>query len=138
MPEEEQQGNAAGARFTQGDIGPSLMRLQNLIQAGLDDFAFDHYREAYNKIAFSGTTGALDALGKQQTGDTADPKDPVNVFRFATDAWFYSAVEMWDGIRDLTNQYFQDLSNYAGRHPTPPPAKKAKSTTKKSSPRKPA
>jgi len=138
MPEEEQQGNAAGARFTQGDIGPSLMRLQNLIQAGLDDFAFDHYREAYNKIAFSGTTGALDALGKQQTGDTADPKDPVNVFRFATDAWFYSAVEMWDGIRDLTNQYFQDLSNYAGRHPTPPPAKKAKSTPKKSSPRKPA
>ena len=48
------------------------------------------------------------------------------MFRFAADAWFCSAVEMWGGVQDLTNQYLQNLSNYAGRYPTttttPPPS----------------
>lgn len=111
----------AGDRY---DLGTPIEMLRTLVEACLDDFDVDTYSEAYRRIALSGTTGALEALGKQQKGGASSTEDPVNMFRFAADAWFCSAVEMWDGVQDLTNQYLQNLSNYAGRYPTttPPPS----------------
>jgi hypothetical protein len=116
----EPEGSPTGPLVTQGDIEEPLERLQNMIQACLDDFDPEHYRDAYRKIAFSGTYGAAKALEKQRPGGSGSSGDPVNVFRFTTDTWFNSAVHAWEGMCDLTNQYLQDLSNYAGRYPTTP------------------
>jgi hypothetical protein len=119
-----------------------------MIQAWFDQLDYENYADAYRKLALSATTGALDALAKQQVGASASRTDRVDVASFLADAWLSSVATAWDASRDVSLEFLNDLSRYLdldlGSEPKRAPAKKttkgratkttksaAKKTTKK-------
>jgi hypothetical protein len=111
----DNQGKQAGPTgFTHGTLSDSVLKTAQAIEEWFDEIDFEKYRGPYRKLALSGTTGALDALGKQQEGDTSPPDEPVDITRFLVDTWLCSMANAWDATRDLSWLYQKDFSRYVG------------------------
>jgi hypothetical protein len=134
------QRGRSGPVVTHALLAESVTQTEQMIEAWFDEFDYDDYADAYRKIALSGTTGAFEALAKQQVGSSTSPGDPVDVARFLADAWLSSVANAFDATRDVSREYLNDLSRYLGldlrSEPKRAPAKKstkgaAKKTTKR-------
>ena len=135
-------GGALGAAFDQGLLSETIEAYTSAVEAWFNDIHTQKYVDGYRRLALSGTTGALDALGKQQSGNTTKSTDPVDVTNFFADAWLSTVSTAMSVTRDLNRQFVNDLSTYLGTPvPTPPkraaPKKGAKKAAQKRA-RKPA
>ena len=137
-------GNRGGSRragFSHGQLADQIDGTAQMIQAWFDDVDYKKYADSYRKLALSGTTGAMQALEKQQVGRTTRPGDPVDPARFFADTWLSSMANAWIATRDINQQFLDDFSRYFGSVNASPPkrtaAKKAtkKATKKRAAPR---
>ena len=132
-------GRSSGGGFDQGLLSETIAQTRQMIEAWFDDLENPNYLAGYRKLALSGTTGALEALAKQQVGRTTSSGDAVDVPSFLADAWLGTVANAWAATRDINQQFLDDFSvNFgagAGSQPKPPPAKKA---TKKAAKKRPA
>jgi hypothetical protein len=114
-----------GGSPTKGGIEESVDQAKQMIEAWFESLDYSKYDKAYREIALSGTAGALDALALQQDGGSSDSGDTVDYPRFLSDAYARTIAHAWDGTRDLTMQYLDDVFRYVGWYkdgPPPPPA----------------
>jgi hypothetical protein len=100
------------AGFNHGLLSQYAVQTKEIIQELFEEENSKKYRDAYLKLALSGTTGALEALGKQQDGETSKDADPVDMTRFLADAWLSSMANAWDATRDLSRLWQNDFSRY--------------------------
>src|SRR4051794_26826052 len=109
----DEQGTRPGhAGFTQGMLSKYVVEADEAIQECFDELDYESYGKAYLKLATSGTTGALEALGKQQEGKTSKGSDPVDLTRFLADTWLSSMANAWDATRDLSRLWQKDFCRY--------------------------
>src|SRR5580765_5762942 len=108
MADEKPASGPAG--FDHGGVSQSVQQTQRMITAWFKELDPKAYLDAYQKLALSGTTGALEALRKQQKGKSAKKTDPVDPARFLADAWLGSVAEAWDATRDISREFMQDLA----------------------------
>ena len=127
----DEQGTRAGQTgFTQGLLSDSIQQTEQVIQEWFDELDYKKYGDAYLKLALSGTTGALEALGRQQEGKSSSANDPVDLTRFLADTWLSSMANAWDATRDLGRLVQKDFSRYVGVDTQSAEASSAKTTTK--------
>jgi hypothetical protein len=111
----DEQGTQSGPTgFTHGTLSDSVLKTAQAIEECFDEINLKKYRDGYRKLALSGTTGAMEALSKQQEGETTPPNTPVDMTRFLADTWLRSMANAWDATCDLTWLYQKDFSRYVG------------------------
>jgi hypothetical protein len=109
------EGTRSGpAGFTQGMLSKYVSETQEIVEEWFDEENFEKYREAYLKLATSGTNGALDALLNQQKGPSSGEDDPVDITRFLADSWLGAMKYAWDATRDLSRLWQNDFSRNLG------------------------
>ncbi len=110
------EGTRSGpAGFTQGMLAKYVSETKEIVEEWFDEENFEKYREAYLKLATSGTNGAFDALLNQQKGGTSGEDDPVDITRFLADTWLGTMKYAWDATRDLSRLWQNDFSRNLGR-----------------------
>src|SRR5690349_5842182 len=106
-------------------LAGTITETAQMIEAWLDDVDYKNYAAGYRKLALSGTTGALEALAKQQVGRTTKPGDTVDAATFFADAWLGGMTNAWAASRDLGQQFMDDVSTYVGANARPRPQRTA-------------
>jgi len=125
-------GPGGGGSPTKGGIEESAQQVQQAIEAWFDDLDYAKYDKGYREIALSGVNGTLEALAEQQDGESSDSGDKVDYPRFVADAYTRTMLHAWDGWRDVTMQYLDDVYRYVGWYrdsnasTSPPPEGEAK------------
>jgi hypothetical protein len=125
-------GRPGQVGFDKGLLAGTSAETAQMIEAWFDDVDYKNYVAGYRKLALSGTTGALEALAKQQVGRTTKPGDTVDAATFFADAWLSSMTNAWTATRDINQQFVDDLSRFLGSDvPSRPQRTAAKKATKK-------
>ena len=112
-------------------LAATVTETRQAIEAWFDDVDFKNYAAGYRKLALSGTTGALEALAKQQEGRTTKSGDTVDAATFFADAWLSSMTNAWAATRDISQQFMDDVSLYLGSSAGSPPPRTATKAAKK-------
>jgi hypothetical protein len=102
------------AGFTHGMLSEYVEQTEQIVEEWFEEENFKKYREAYLKLATSGTTAAVDALSNQQKGKTSKGSDPVDITRFLADTWLGTMKYAWDATRDLSQLWQNDFSRNLG------------------------
>src|SRR5215471_5763115 len=103
-----------GGAPTKGAIEESAEELKQAIEEWFDDLDYTKYDPGYREIALSAANGALEALALQQDGGSSGSGDQVDYPRFLWDAYARTVMHAWDGWRDVTMQFCDDVYRYSG------------------------